>query len=127
MLLELAYLAVATFVLLNTVPTMASNYSQELEKLGNISHNLESWKSTSIPIIVATSLNNDDPLQINLSETIGHSRRCHPKYRTDENVYWLLSKYNQNTPKFRSNVINALVYQWCKAAGFRVTGSWEGW
>ena len=126
MLFQLTYLVAAALAHLIAFTAMTSTFAQEFERLRHISRKLDFWEATSIPIVVATSLSNDHPRHINLSETIGLSKRC-PRCRTEDNVYWLPSEYNQNNRNFRSTVINALVYQWCKAAGFRVAGSWEGY
>lgn len=85
------------------------------------------WISGDIHVDVATSLVDDEPMRINLSETIGHGRAA-PRAgkRDDGNCYWLPRRFNQNTSEFRRGELHPMFVRACHAAGFLVHAEWNG-
>jgi len=82
------------------------------------------WTVEAIHITVATTLEDDTPLQINLVDTLGH-RVSGPKTKRDDNVFWLPSNMGINTSEFRSNTLSPLFSAACKSAGFAIY--MKGW
>lgn len=101
-----------------------SSYANSINDLLTL-HNRELTFTTDlIELEVATSVNNDTLQKINLADTIGKVKRT-KKYLGDEDVYWLPSKYNQNTDDFRSKVVFPVFVHACRKAGFLVV--MKGW
>eukprot|EP00571_Detonula_confervacea_P012583 CAMPEP_0172311470 /NCGR_PEP_ID=MMETSP1058-20130122/14750_1 /TAXON_ID=83371 /ORGANISM="Detonula confervacea, Strain CCMP 353" /LENGTH=412 /DNA_ID=CAMNT_0013024643 /DNA_START=74 /DNA_END=1312 /DNA_ORIENTATION=+ len=84
------------------------------------------WDSGPIGVVLATSLTNDEPRYLNLTETIGHGKRVpSQKKRSDANCYFLQQEYNRNDEEFRRKEIYPFFVIACREAGFRVTGNYE--
>ena len=82
---------------------------------------LNSWTPNKINITVATSLEDETPVQLNLMSTLGTSsygRLCASRH-------WLPKEFNSNSGDYRSNVIAPLFILACKDAGFAV--KMKGW
>ena len=75
---------------------MTTSYSSALDDFFNLHTTAKDWTAQSIIISVATSLDDDTPKDINLSDTIGHRKNVPPmSTRSDKNCYnkcyWLTS------------------------------------
>lgn len=84
---------------------------------------VEGWSAGPIYISIATSLNDDTAIQLDLSETIGHSRKK-PRNPSNLNCYWLPSHLNKSTEDFRHDHIHPIFVQACYKAGFNIHGHW---
>lgn len=84
---------------------------------------VEGWSAGPIHISIATSLTDDTPIQLNLSDTIGHGRKK-PRTPSDLNCYWLPAHLNKNTETFRHEQIHPIFVQACYKAGFNLHGKW---
>ena len=110
----------------NIYPVTIMKYIDHLSAISVLSKNLESWESGVISVTVATSLNDDTPMSINLTNTLGYQKNPpSERWRSDRNCYWLPSTFNINTEVFRVEEIYPLFKQACKAAGFKVGGRYE--
>ena len=65
---------------------MCLSFRSAVEKLLDIQNDAKKWKAGPISISVATSLTDDNPKIINLSDTIGHGKYAPRKgKRNDDN------------------------------------------
>ena len=103
---------------------MASSYSSALKKLFSLHEAKESWITGEITIPVCKSLTDDDIVNINLSETLGHNKRK-PRKRHDGNCYWLPKEINENNADYRKKHIHPIFGRACHSAGFIITGEYE--
>lgn len=105
----------------SSMATMLPSYSDALSTFFSLHEQAENWKTGAINITVATAYNNDAPLQIDLSSTVGFNQNVpsQPK-RSDANCYWLEAKFNVNTPSFRQEVIHPIFARSCHSAGFTI-------
>ncbi len=105
---------------------MSTSYSDSISRIYDIHDKAKSWTSGPIHIIVATSMANDLPLKINLTETLGHRKRV-PKAnkRGDHNCYWLHSSINENNEDFRRHNIHPLFATACWHAGFLIHAEYD--
>ena len=76
------------------------------------------WES-NIKITVATSINNDAPIEINLSDTLGKCKKTILS-GDDDNYYWLPATFNTNTTDSRKDEIVPYMSQAFAQAGFKV-------
>ena len=79
------------------------------------------WMPERMLVTVATGLEDDTPLTINLLNTFGRSRkRVHAKRQifSEDNVYWLPSTYNQNNAEFRKHELAPFFTKACEGLGF---------
>ena len=102
------------------------DYAHSLEELANSNDNDIEWTPGPVMITVATSLDDDTPMQIDLMKTLGfgNSRVRNRPYWPDE-AYWLPAKYSHNDEQFRKEEIMPLFALPCQKAGFRVSS--KGW
>lgn len=87
------------------------------------------WTSTNIRVQVAKSLTDPTPCVINFAATIGKSTAAaagaqRTSGRNDDR-YWLLPQFNQNTPDFRAREIAPIFVKACKDSGFKLAV--KGW
>ena len=70
------------------------SYTNALEQLNNLVLADYEWNSGPIILTIATSIIDDSPLELNLTETLGH-KSCTPAvgYQDDSNCYWLPSTF----------------------------------
>ena len=102
------------------------SYTQSLEDLYLKHRHSHDWRSGPINLTVATSLVNDEPQLINISDTIGKGKNCpNQSNRTSSNCYWLQSHYNENTDTFRQQQIHPLFVRACHQDGFILKGNYE--
>lgn len=87
--------------------------------MSGLNHNNIKWVTPEIRLTVATSLDDDTPLEINLASTIGYKKHV-TKTMKPEAAYWLDSRLHQNTPHYRASVLAPLFVQACQKAGFVV-------
>lgn len=80
----------------------------------------------TIHIDMATSITDDNPKNINLSNTLGHSKYVPRRgKRDDSNCYWLPSTINQNNKDYRAEYIHPLFVLACREAGFIIHAEYE--
>ncbi len=105
---------------------MSTSYSDSISRIFEVHDKAKNWTSGSIYISVATSKTNDLPRKIDLTQTLGHSRRV-PKEskRDDQTCYWLHSGINENNEDFRRKHIHPLFTTACWHAGFIINAQYE--
>jgi len=107
---------------------MSTSYSESISQIYRIRERAKNWTSGSIfiTVTVASSKNNNLPLEIDLTETIGHNKRVPiADQRGDRNCYWLQSHINENSEEFRRKCINPLFASACWRAGFLIHAQYE--
>ena len=60
------------------------------------------WTPGRLVTSIATSLTNDNQIELDFSPTIGHGKNK-PRNPSDDNSYWLPAHLNQNTEMFRKD------------------------
>lgn len=83
---------------------------------------MDTWNADEIIVVVATSLDDDVPTQINLSDTIGFAKTRRNEGRSR---YWLQQYLNQNDALFRQRHIVPIFVRACHAAGFLIKASYQ--
>ena len=101
-----------------------TSYSNLLQDLLGLHENEMTWVSTDIPLAVATSIDNDDPMVINLAETLGKGKNVN-KGLVPQDACWLPQKFNKNTKQFRTSVLAPFFVLASKESGFLV--AMKGW
>ena len=97
---------------------MSSQYSQALEGISSALEACEAWTATEVMLQVATSLTDDTPVPIDLTETlISKGKHCQSNQC---NVYWLPKEFLVNTKEFRTTTLLPYFARACQAAGFNV-------
>ena len=81
------------------------------------------WRAGPLVISIATSLTNDNPIELDFSKTIGHGK-YKPRKPSDSNCYWLPKNINENNDEFREKIIHPIFVQACYRAGFNIEGKW---
>jgi len=105
---------------------MTTSYSEAVDNIFHVHEQAKNWTTGAINIPVATSLDNDHPQIINLSETIDQGKNVpKPSKRSDDNCYWLPQSLSENHDKFRKEKIHPIFAQACFWAGFVVHGEYE--
>ena len=105
---------------------MCLSFRSAVEKLLDIQNDAKKWKAGPISISVATSLTDDNPKIINISDTIGHGKYAPRKgKRNDSNCYWLPSTLNENNDDVRQTLIHPMFVLACREAGFIVHAEYE--
>ena len=105
---------------------MCLSFRSAVEKLLDIQNDAKKWKAGPISISVATSLTDDNPKIINLSDTIGHGKYAPRKgKRNDSNCYWLPPSLHENNADIRQNLIHPMFVLACREAGFIVHAEYE--
>jgi len=84
------------------------------------------WNTPELFIDVATALDNDQPVTINIIDTfveheIRRSRKDKHSVSDPTSVYWLQSKYNQNTKEFRVETLSVPFVKSAQQAGFNLS------
>ena len=88
---------------------------------------LSSWVTPPIHLTVCKSPWTNDTIDIDLVQTIGKNNSTRPFHTCHEGKYYLPPEFNQNTPQFRSTVLNPLITNACKNAKIKVySKGWEG-
>lgn len=87
-----------------------TTFSQQLDTLNNLWKGLEVWNATSIPITLATSLTNDYPHEINLADTIGHSKKNVLVSEVEQ--MRMFTGYQVNTTKILCNTVSLYSILW---------------
>mmetsp|Transcript_17376 Transcript_17376/g.29421 ORF Transcript_17376/g.29421 Transcript_17376/m.29421 type:complete len:104 (+) Transcript_17376:226-537(+) len=78
-------------------------YAESLHKLQELlKKEANEWTPGRLVISIATSLTNDNQIELDFSPTIGH-RKNKPRNPSDDNCHWLPAHLNQNTEMFRVN------------------------
>ena len=95
-----------------------------LEALNELHEEENSWTVDEITISVATSLEDDTLIDLNLASTIGHGKRVN-KNTEQPHVYWLPSGFCQNNERFRVNELIPCFVTCCRQSGFPLTS--KGW
>ena len=103
---------------------MASSFSSNVDDLFNLHEQTLKWDANSIMITIASSLDNDAPIEVNLSDTIGKVVHVSKNLSHDE-VYWLPRRFSINTPEFCKSDLSPFFMLACKKAGFSV--KLKGW
>lgn len=83
------------------------------------------WVTKSLKIIVATSLDDDTPLELDIANTIVPDMRLNFKKVMLDGVYWLPSNFNSNTDEFRKYDLAPLFVQAARQEGFGL--HMKGW
>mmetsp|Transcript_29060 Transcript_29060/g.45729 ORF Transcript_29060/g.45729 Transcript_29060/m.45729 type:complete len:280 (-) Transcript_29060:136-975(-) len=81
------------------------------------------WTPGRLVTSIATSLTNDNQIELDFSPTIGHGKNK-PRNPSDGNSYWLPAHLNQNTEIFRVKTIHPIFVNTCLSAGFKIHGDW---
>jgi hypothetical protein len=117
----------------------SSSQEQELLDYGAATDLLQStfaaesnqWTTKELFIDVATSLQDDTPVSINILDTLVQDRVQRKLTSTGSvvstnSVYWLHSKFNQNNEQYRGNVLSCMFVLAGQVAGFNlVSKGWE--
>lgn len=105
---------------------MSHSFRSAVEKLLDIQNDAKKWTTGTIHIDMATSITDDNPKNINLSNTLGHSKYVPRRgKRDDSNCYWLPSTINQNNKDYRAEYIHPLFVLACREAGFIIHAEYE--
>ena len=103
------------------MPTIEESITQLLSAQEAARH----WATGPINITIATSKTNDQPISINLSDTIGHNKRVPRENKRDDNTcYWLHSSLNTNVHEFRVQQIHPMFVNAARDAGFIAHGKY---
>jgi hypothetical protein len=100
-----------------------SRFVAEVSKVDIAVDNHCCWSIQHMPFSVAKSLEDDTPLSINLSETLGHNVRGNHKAESPR--FWLQKEFSFNTPEFRKKTLAPMVARVCIQHGF--TSINKGW
>ncbi|CAB9518062.1 expressed unknown protein [Seminavis robusta] len=101
--------------------------AQQRDSSGNSDH---SWRPTSVKLTVATSLEDDTPIQVNLIETMEHKDKGdgykhNVKNSPSLSAYWLPSKFNHASSEFIKKHLMPHFGVSCLHAGFKIKN--KGW
>ena len=101
------------------------SYLSTMDDLNNAIEMQKNWTSGPIKFSAATSMSNDAPMIVDLTETLDKSKN-NPKAgkRNDTNCYWLPSTLNKNDEETVAEVKSIFVNA-CKSAGCKVGGQYE--
>ena len=69
-------------------------FGRSVDRVLQLHDELYNWKSPPIDVMVATSIDNDELLKINVVDTL-ETGKFKPREPSDENVYWLPKKFNE--------------------------------
>ncbi|CAB9516613.1 expressed unknown protein [Seminavis robusta] len=78
----------------------------------------EEWTVTTMIMTVATSLEDDSPMEINLAETLERKKNP-PKQPSNDNAYWFPSSFCLNTDTFRKQQLAPILLKACQRAGWQ--------
>ena len=102
------------------------SFSGTISRLIELFDVAKTWSSPDIFLPVATSLADDTLVAVNLSDTIGQTRRPERVLINDTTSYFLpKAKYSCNDATFRQDVLAPLLVLACQQAGFFVV--MKGW
>lgn len=89
---------------------MSHSFRSAVEKLLDIQNDAKKWTTGTIHIDMATSFTDDNPKNINLSNTLGHSKYVPRRgKRDDSNCYWLSGCHPQLIRIIKIIVLNTSI------------------
>ena len=100
-----------------SLPTMSEAFNKISQHLDDYQQQQANWKLQQFFVPFSRNFCDDTPVQVDLVPHIGH---CIARMKKDVNKYWLPKCFNQNTPKYRQEVIAPIFERAALMHGFSI-------